>query len=630
MCGIAGILAYSQAGKALLPKIGQAVMSLEQRGPDAQSSLTIGSCALGHSRLSVIDPRPEGTQPLQDYTGRYAIVFNGEFYGYREQREKLMLKGYRFKTLTDTEVVLNMYIDMGIAFLDELNGCYAFAIHDTLTGKTIAARDRFGIKPLVYWASPDFFIFASEIKAIAAIKCPQQIDKQALSLYFQLNYIPQPYTIYSEIKKLLPGHYIELHQGKYQLKQYFSAATEPEQFTGTYKQACSALLTEIDAAVERRLVSDVPLGCFLSGGIDSSAIASLAASKIQGLRTFSVGFTDNPYFDETKYANAVARKIGSNHTVFPLSSADLLENLFDMLDYFDEPFADSSALPVHILSLRTRKHVTVALSGDGADELFAGYNKHAAFKAAQASVIISGAAWLAKPLLAMIPQSRNGRLGNIARQASKFAEISSMEPAELYWRLCSIWNKADCRSIMGQNMQQHEQLYSYQKPHSLRQSLVNDLQMVLPGDMLFKVDSMSMSKGLEVRVPFLDKNVFRFSFSIPDSYKLKGGFKKRILQDCFREILPPELYKRPKQGFEVPLLGWFRAELSSIISEYLSQEMIEAHGLISYSQVENLRKQMLSSSPADSASKIWAVLCFQYWWHNKHSANIKDAINSNF
>jgi len=617
MCGIVGVIAFSENSVPLLSEIDKGVRALDQRGPDSHSSIVIGKTALGHARLSVIDPRPEGAQPMSDHSGRYTITFNGEFYNYRELRAELESKGYRFRTNTDTEVILVLYIVYGEAFLDKLNGCFAFAIHDKSENTTIIVRDRFGIKPLVYWHCDEHLIFSSEIKGISAIKKPKTINHKAVTTYFQLNYIPHPDTIYAEIKKLPPGHLIAVKGKNVEVRQYFSAGDAPEPFCGNYSKAKELLLEKLDAAVQRRLVADVPLGCFLSGGIDSSAVSALASRHKHGLQTFSVGYADNPFFDETEYANLVAQKFNTNHTVFSLTNKDLLDHVFQVLDYFDEPFADSSALPVFILSRRTKQNVTVSLSGDAADEIFAGYNKHSAFSSILQNRNKTALLKFLQPILAMLPQSRNSGLGNASRKASKYLEVSQLNNTDLYWRLCSIWRKNETEQLLKKTVFSKTEYLHTESPANLNQSLLNDVQLVLANDMLHKVDAMSMANGLEVRVPFLDIDVFKFGFSLPDHFKLSGNFKKKILQDTFKDILPQELYKRPKHGFEVPLLDWLRTELSGTIDRYLNRDLIEEQGIFHFQEIQNIRKQLNSISPADATAKIWALLGFQHWWLHK-------------
>ncbi|MBL7876973.1 MAG: asparagine synthase C-terminal domain-containing protein, partial [Cyclobacteriaceae bacterium] len=379
-------------------------------------------------------------------------------------------------------------------------------------------------------------------------------------------------------------------------------------------------------SVKRRLISDVPLGCFLSGGIDSSVITTLAARHKPDLHTFSIGFKDEKFFDETQYAKRVADHLKTNHTVFSLTNDDLLAHLHQALDYIDEPFADSSALNVFILSKVTRKHATVALSGDGADELLGGYNKHAAFYRIMNKGWQENLIRLLEPLWKTLPQSRNGTFSNRFRQLTRFAEGMKLTSQERYWQWAGFAKETDAFALLSNQSKEKFQQQDYQnrkedllkaisKAESLREILLTDVNLVLPNDMLTKVDLMSMAHGLEVRVPFLDYRLVNFIFSLPDDFKITRSIRKRILQDAFRDVLPKELYNRPKKGFEVPLLKWFRKELKSwIVDDLLSEKMIREQGIFEYPQIEKLKIQLMSSNPQDVHARIWGLLVFQWWW----------------
>jgi asparagine synthase (glutamine-hydrolysing) len=379
MCGITGIYAFNEIGRFFTINMFAATDTLSQRGPDSSGSFTHGYVGLGHRRLSIIDTSSDGRQPMTDETERYTIVFNGEIFNFPELKSQLTSKGYHFRSSSDTEVLLNLYIHEKENCLKHLNGFFAFAIYDKEKESLFIARDRMGIKPLLYFQDEDKLIFASEMKALAGLRISRELDYVSLQQYLQLNYIPAPNTIFKGVQKLLPGHYMYLQGSEVSIKPYYQIPQTYTRWTAdqmSYEKVQEKLVELLEESVRKRLIADVPLGAFLSGGIDSSVIVALASRHTEHLNTFSIGYRDEPFFDETRYANLVAKKYKTNHTVFSLSNEDLYEHLFDMLDYTDEPFADSSALAVYILSKRTRKRVTVALSGDGADELFAGYNKH--------------------------------------------------------------------------------------------------------------------------------------------------------------------------------------------------------------------------------------------------------------
>jgi asparagine synthase (glutamine-hydrolysing) len=394
----------------------------------------------------------------------------------------------------------------------------------------------------------------------------------------------------------------------------------------SYEQQQKKLLELMDDAVARRLVADVPLGSFLSGGIDSSAITALAARHTPHLNTFSIGFRDEPFFDETKYANLVAKMHQTNHTVFSLTNQDLYDHIFEVLDYIDEPFADSSALAVYILSKRTREKVTVALSGDGADELFAGYNKHMGEFQVRRGGFKAEAVTGLNLLWDILPKSRNSFFGNRIRQFQRFSRGMLSGPKDRYWDWASFVSERDARNLLspasrrkvGKKLAEKRRRDILEHLHAdgdLNEVLLTDMNLVLPNDMLVKVDMMSMANSLEVRTPFLDYKVVNFAFSLPVESKINATMKKRIVQDAFRPMLPEELYKRPKQGFEVPLLKWFRNELRPLITDdLLSDDFIESQGIFDVEAVRALKTQLFSRNPGDIHARIWALIVFQHWW----------------
>ena len=491
------------------------------------------------------------------------------------------------------------------------------------------ARDRMGIKPLLYFSDDDKFIFASEMKSLLAYGIQKEIDFTSLSQYLQFNYIPAPHSMLKGVKKLMPGHYMKIKGRDIQIESYYKIPYDKENpplQNISYDKQKEKLVELLDESVRKRLVSDVPLGTFLSGGIDSSVITALASKHVDKLNTFSIGYKDEKFFDETKYANIVAKKFNTNHTVFSLSNRDLYEHLNDVLDYFDEPFADSSAIAVYILSKETKKNVTVALSGDGADEMFSGYNKHAA---ALKAINGGSSASLVKnllPLWKVLPKSRNSVLGNKVRQLQRFAEGMQLTDQERYWKWASLASSNESKEILNETSRnlvavaefesrKSEILKHIKGTSNISDLLYTDMQLVLTNDMLTKVDMMSMANSLEVRVPFLDHTLVEFAFQLPDDSKINAQMKKRILQDAFRDILPKELYKRPKHGFEVPLLKWFRGDLKSLIeNDLLEQKFIEEQGIFEYVGIKKLKQQLFSSNPEDVHARIWGLIVFQWWW----------------
>ena len=628
MCGITGIFAFNQVGRLNMINLAKATEAIGSRGPDNQGHFHDDFVGLGHRRLSIIDTSHEANQPMTDASGRYHIIYNGEIYNYKQLRQELEASGFRFHTSSDTEVLLNLDVHLGVQCLDKLNGFFSFAIYNNQENELFIARDRFGIKPLHYYQDQDKVLFGSEVKSIFAYGVEKHIDFATLYTYLQLNYVPAPKSMLKGIKKLLPGHYLKVNNTGVQLNQYYDVNREIVPFTGSFNEAVANFKVLMEESVVNRLVADVPLGTFLSGGLDSTVVSAIAARHVDQLRTFSIGFKDEPFFDETKFADKAAKLLNTEHTVFKLTNNDLYQHVFDMLDYLDEPFADSSALAVYILSKETRKKVTVALSGDGADELFAGYNKHAALLKMQQKGWQSNLTGGLSPLWKILPKSRSNALTNKFRQLDRFASVAKMTPSDRYWALAAIADEAYASNMLepvDENINRHDFIdlrNSYTaglgENSTISDNLMADLNLVLPNDMLTKVDLMSMAHSLEIRVPFLDHKVVEFAFGLPDEMKITPNIRKRVVQEAFRSWIPKEIYNRPKKGFEVPLLKWFRTEMRSLIeNDLLADDFIASQGIFSVKAVSMLKAQLFSRNPGDAHARIWALIVFQWWW-KKH------------
>ena len=635
MCGIVGIVSSNKKQHVC---IDAATQALSKRGPDHQQTIQFPLLSLGHARLSIIDTSKAANQPFQDSTNRYTIVFNGEIYNYKELKEELV-GDFFFATTSDTEVLLNLYIKYGVDCLEKLNGFFAFSIYDKEKNTLFIARDRMGIKPLLYYFDGIDFIFASELKAIFKFKIDKTIDQVSLFNYLQFNYIPTHKSILSKVKKLQPGHFIQLNaidtiDQIAEVQYYDIPFNDKETIQKTafnYDKSKEMLVNLLDDSVQKRMVADVPVGTFLSGGVDSSIISLLAKRHKHDLNTFSIGFKDEPFFDETIYANSVAKKIGSHHHLISLSNDEMYENLNDILDYIDEPFADSSAIAVYLLSKHTKKQVTVALSGDGADEMFSGYNKHKAEFNARHPGLKESFVKYGYAVWKMLPKSRNSKWTNLNRQLYKFSLGANLPNRERYWKWASILEEEKTNYLLKEELffnpqrmsdtayeymkRKDELLKNIRRDGDLNDVLYTDTKMVLVNDMLRKVDSMSMANSLEVRVPFLDHRVVNFAFNLPRAFKINESMKKKILQDAFRQDLPEEVYNRPKQGFEVPLLSWFRNELKATIEDdLLSDHFIEAQGIFNPIAIKQLKKQLFSNNPDDVQATIWALIVFNSWW----------------
>ena len=632
MCGICGKLDFygKETNEDLLKKM---TNSLAYRGPDDEGiyiSLPIG---LGHRRLSIIDLSPSGHQPMSNEDESIWFVFNGEIYNFQEHRLWLKSKGHHLKSHTDCEIIIHLYEEFGISCLDHLNGMFAFALWDSRKRQLWLVRDRLGKKPLHYYWDNKKLVFASEIKAILCDPdVPREIDREALDLYLTLNYIPAPWTIFKKIRKLLPGNYLLANKDGINVEPYwdvpsYSDSSVPLSGNGReideYKRHLYRLLED---AVTRRLISDVPLGAFLSGGIDSSIIVGLMArNSSRPVKTFSIGYKDIPSFDETAYALEVARFNHTDHHEFKLGYQDILEIIPAALGNLDEPFADSSAIPTYIVSQKTRNHVTVALSGDGGDELFAGYRMYQGERWSRYYELIPlfFRNRLINPLVDILPEARDKGGLEIARILKKFVKGMSSSFAERFYNWREIFPYLTRQELLMEPLNKNlwldliRNMVEMEKDRcpddNVNLMLYMDVKGLLHGDMLTKVDRMSMANSLEVRVPFLDYTLVEYAFRLKGDIKLRGKIGKYILIETFKDILPPSIHNRPKYGFEMPIGAWLRNELKFLIDEYLEKDLIKKQGLFNFDIIDELIKNHLANR-RDTSWHLWNLIVFQHWY----------------
>lgn len=617
MCGIAGSLVHSGVFQAK-DRLEAAVRSLQHRGPDSEGKFVDGPVGLGHRRLSIIDTSNAGDQPYTEESGRYTLVFNGEIYNFLELRESLKAKGHTFHSDCDTEVLLKGYMAYGANVLQQLNGFFAFAVYDKDERSLFLARDRFGIKPLYWCEQAEAFHFASELKALMHLGAIRDLDHCSLAMLLQLSYIPAPYSIFKKVQKLLPGHLMIVRDGTTRIERYYdprearsvSVSSEPE----------AQLRELLERSVRRRLISDVPLGSFLSGGVDSSIIAAIASKEVSGFKTFSIGFPEHPKYDESTHAEKVARHIGSDHTTFPILEDDLKRHYFKVIEHLDEPFADSSAIPVSVLSEMTRKHVSVALSGDGADEVFSGYNKHRAeWRLHQGGLTVAAIKGMA-PIWSALKGSRSSSGGNLFRKLHRFAQGAGMGSTDRYWHWASFTAQPMVAELLGgideeELKKRLRQTMAYVVPEKLRHVLMNDIMNVLPNDMLKKVDSMSMAHSLEVRTPFLDHELVEFANALPDQRKFGQGELKSILRSAYQTELPSQVFTRAKHGFEVPLQGWFEGPMYHQVHQTLTDDL----GILDQSAIRPMLEKLRKGNAGDVQATIHALFVFQSWWKTNSS-----------
>ncbi len=622
MCGIVGVIARNAAGKQWFSYVSHALPSVAHRGPDAQRTFSDEGFYFGHCRLSVIDVSEAAHQPMVH--PEVVLTYNGEIFNYPALRTELAQSGVVFQTHSDTEVLLQAYRHYGINVLHLLNGFFAFGLFDRKQQKAYVVRDRFGEKPLYYYFNDDVLVFASTLQALLSFPIAQSIDRTSLVQYLQLNFIPAPFTILQNVFRLLPGSLLEVDPSAtewVQCRRWFSPMDPKEPWSGNaYPAACQHLFELMDDSVRIRLTSDVPLGVFLSGGLDSSVVAALACRHKPKLQTFSIGFPENKFFDETPWALAVAKHIGSEHVVFPITRKQLGAAVDGVLDRLGEPFADSSALAVFLLSQCTRQSVKVALSGDAGDELFAGYLRHAAHYRMLHQGFVERLILLAQPFWAWLPQSRNATWTNRFRQLHRFASGHRHPLPERYWQWSTVASYEEVYQLLSQPAD--EQQYLARKQQILQPIrawptmegvLLNDLTWILPDDMLVKVDTMSMAHGLEVRPPFLDHRVVAFAMSLPAHFKIDKRRRKKIVYDTFSSLLPKALFHKPKRGFELPLHALLTHELKEKVEQCCHGPVARELGLFDPEALHRLQRQLFSTNPGDSPARMWNLIVLVEW-----------------
>ena len=626
MCGLAGFLRTPTTPDRAshtdwLERMGE---SIRHRGPDAGAIWTDDEVGLVHRRLSIIDLSEAGNQPMVSASGRYVIVFNGEIYNFQELRDHLRSEGHVFRTGTDTEVLLTLYETMGPECLGLLNGMFAIAVWDKTARSLFLARDRLGKKPLYFYHNGGHFAFASEIKALLPLPfLNTELRHDAIKDFFAYQYVPDPKTIYRNIYKLPPGHWLETDGVKVQQAQYWDLA-----FDNPSSRSADSLAEElyalIDDAVRLRMVSDVPLGAFLSGGVDSSAVVGLMAGHSQRpVTTCSIGF-DSRHFDEVVWAQKVANQFGTDHHEFTVKE-NVAGSLGKISRYFDEPFADPSFVPTYFVSQLARQKVTVALAGDGGDENFAGYSKYRTDQIENQirSLVPGGIRRSLFPLLARML----GQMDNTpAKKANSLLGTLATEPDQAFYTSnCffrpEIWNSLVTGELARETkdydpgeITRHHYRQAKADDH-LSRILYTDIKTYLPGDILVKVDRMSMANSLETRAPLLDYRVVEFAANIPSRLKLHGKDKKHILKKAFSGMLPQDVLYRKKMGFSVPLADWLRCELREMAELLL---LAPDSGLSNLFDPAGIRRlwELHQSGKDHVTQELWSLLAFELWWQS--------------
>ncbi len=612
MCGISGF--YSPDKRYRLSNLEEMMSKLSHRGPDAEGHFFNGICGLGHKRLSILDLQNRADQPMVSQNQRFVIAYNGEVYNYRELARQIETN---LKTTSDTEVILELFGQQGVRMVYQLNGMFALAIYDKVQNDLYLIRDRMGIKPLYYYcenlnAPQEGIAFASELKALLNLpNLNLSIDHRAVADFLHLGYIPNERTIFSHIKKLPSGSWLRLNNKEYHVETYWKA---PEKIYDSPTQQKLSLLTRekeakkqlkklLASSVEYRMISDVPLGIFLSGGVDSSTLAALACENSSSpIKTFSIGFKEDAH-NEAPYAQAVAKELKTDHHEFEVSIEEAKELIPKLVEIYDEPFADSSAIPVYMVSQMARKHVKVAIGGDGGDELFLGYGSYLwADRLAQSYWKL-----FRKPAAKSLSWMKASRY----QKASRILAYNTRQslPSHIFSQEQFLFSQKELKQLI---VTQEEGIHypaslASRKLNPMENQALFDLEYYLPDDLLVKVDRASMHHGLEVRVPLLDHRLVEFAINLSPELRFHKGTSKYLLKQVLYDYLPEKLFNRPKRGFSIPLKDWLKTDLAYLIDTYLNKEIIEQYGIVHYAPVA-IMKNKFKAGHDYYYNRLWALI----------------------
>lgn len=620
MCGINGFIQFRQRrDKSTLYNIVHEMNDrIIHRGPDKEGIYADNSCALGMRRLSIIDLN-NGYQPIWNENYTAMVVFNGEIYNFKELRAELISKGHIFRTDSDTEVIVHGYEQEGTDFFCKIEGMFAFCIYDLNSPKWIISRDRVGEKPLYYFLTEESCIFGSELKSLLSTGLiKREIDRDSLNAYFQLTYIPAPKSIIKKVYKLLPGTYMEIYaNGKNETKKFWDISEIIGRFYDNNFESCKRKLRDaFFSSVEHRMVSDVPLGAFLSGGFDSSIVVGIMSHiSASPINTFTIGFNEKAH-DESSLAAIVAKRNGTNHHLLTLDWSQVEEDSDDLLNNIDEPFADPSLIATYEVSKLTRKYITVVLTGDAGDELFAGYNKYLInyYGTRYRRIPLIFRKGIIEPIFQFIPKE-----SELSRKVNKTVQSSTLDEEKVIERLLSLgFREEEAKGIL---LNYSEESISFVKDEFRKCRDLNpqtrmqyiDFKILLEGDMLAKVDRASMLASIETRVPMLDSKVIEIAYNMPTEFKINNKNRKIILKDTFKDLLPEDLFHAPKHGFTVPIDRWLGSIFYNRLLRYASRAFIEEQGLFNYEYVHSLIENHMNHVNY-KANELWTFFVFQNWY----------------
>jgi asparagine synthase (glutamine-hydrolysing) len=613
MCGI-----FGSVGAPLPPEaVANVLATLKHRGPESNGAVQLDGALLAHTRLRIIDLSPAGAQPMANEDETVWVTFNGEIYNFQELRRELEGLGHRFRSHTDTEVLVHGYEAWGDAVAERVDGMFAFGIWDTKTRRLLLARDRSGKKPLFYTQHQGRFLFASEIKGLFAAGVPVEIDPAGVVSYLAYGYTPPPGTTYRAVEQLLPAHRLALESGRPpRAERYWRYDFQARRPFPTEDEAAARVRALLTEAVSKRMVADVPVGAFLSGGLDSTIVVGLMSRLGHKVRTFSIGFEGDPRYDETSYARSAARAFGTEHTEFRVTPSDF-ELVEKLVWHHDGPFGDSSAIPTYVVSRLTREHVTVALTGDGGDELFAGYLR---FLGAQVTEAVPAPLRsLAARAGALIPGGLPSR--SIPARARRLLLAMQAPLGDRLFRWTSFFSsleetlQADLLPYAADALSMHRQYFSPDGGSTLAQALNHNFGAYLPYDLLVKMDRTSMAHALETRSPFLDTALIDYVSGLPDRFKLRGRTSKYILRKACADLLPPDIARRGKMGFGVPLATWFRGDLRGYLIDLIASPTSRLNAYVRPDLVARMLDAHMAHR-ADHDQQFWALLTLELWLRN--------------
>ncbi len=626
MCGICGKLVYGSYNSIPHPVITQMLDTLSHRGPDDEGIYNKNfpelSIALGHKRLSIIDLSQAGHQPMKNENATIWITFNGEIYNFQELRKDLIAKRHNFSSNTDTEVILHLYEEYGTDCLNFLRGMFAFALWDENTETLFLARDRIGKKPLYYyWDEDKTFIFASEIKAIIKnSECNPEPDYESLHHYLSFQYVPSPHSGFKNIKKLSPAHYLILKNKNLKIVKYWHLDYS-KKINLKEDEICQLLREELKTAVKLRLISDVPIGIFLSGGIDSSIVTAVASEHVsKPLETFTIGFKEKTY-DETQYAKIISQKFNTNHHEF-IVEPDIINILPKIIYYYNEPYSDSSAIPTFYLAENTKNYVKVVLNGDGGDESFGGYERYFANKIIQYfRMLPKSIKKFPLNVFSLLPESTENK--NLIKRTKRFIQALNLPEGHQYFKWLLHFDENEKRKLYTEDFLKIVEginsydlffkIYNSQSCNDIvDKTIATDIQTYLSDDLLVKMDRATMANSIEARSPLLDQKIVEFSATIPSTYKIRFNQLKYILKKAYWDVIPQQILRRGKMGFGVPIGKWFRSSLKDFVKSVLLDKKTLERGYFKPTEIENLIENHQNGFQ-DNGYKLWSLIILELW-----------------